>query len=99
MEQRNATGSAILLLKTRDQTTWSVPHFRGDRIMSGIVIGSAAAVISTAVAVVAATLPDAQSLLSPLTEGGNEYAIAAASVLASLPMLAIMSVLAISGRE
>jgi len=67
--------------------------------MSGIAIGSVAAVISTAAAVVVTTLPDAQALLSPLTEGGNEYAMAAASVLASLPMLAIMSVLAISGRE
>lgn len=67
--------------------------------MSGIVIGSAATVISAAAAVVVATLSDAQALLSPLTEGGNEYAIAAASVLASLPTLAIMSVLAVSGRE
>jgi hypothetical protein len=67
--------------------------------MSGIVAGAAAASIAAAATVIVATLPDAQALLSPLTEGGNEYAIAAASVLASLPMLAIMSVLAISGRE
>lgn len=67
--------------------------------MSGIVAGSVAAAIATTATVVAATLPDAQALLSPLTEGGSEYTIAAASVLASLPMLAIMSVLATSGRE
>jgi hypothetical protein len=67
--------------------------------MSGIIAGAAAASIAAAATVIVATLPDAQALLSPLTEGGNEYAIAAASVLASLPMLAIMSVLAISGRE
>ena len=66
--------------------------------MSGIIVGSAVAAITTATVLVA-TLPDAQALLSPLTEGGNEYAIATASVLASLPMLAVMAVLATSGRE
>jgi len=67
--------------------------------MSGLVAGSAAAAITTAVTVVIASLPDAQALLSPLTDGGNEYAIATASVLASLPLLGIMAVLAVSGRE
>ena len=86
MEQRRVTPSAILLLKTRDQTIWSEPHFRGDRIMSGIIVGAAAASIAAAATVIVAALPDAQALLSPLTEGSNEYAIAAASVLASLPM-------------
>jgi hypothetical protein len=98
MEQRRVTPSAILLLKTKDQTIWSEPHFRGDCIMSGIIVGAAASIAAAANVIVAA-LPDAQALLSPLTDGSNEYAIAAASVLASLPMLAIMSVLAISGRE
>lgn len=67
--------------------------------MSAIVAGSAAAVIATAATVVVAALPDAQALLSPLTEGGSEYAVATASVLASIPMLAVMAVLAASGRE
>jgi hypothetical protein len=67
--------------------------------MSGIVIASAAAAITTVATVVVAALPDAQALLSPLTEGGNEYAIATASVLASIPMLGIMAVLATSARE
>ncbi len=67
--------------------------------MSGIVAGSAAFAIATAATVVVAALPDAQALISPLTEGGNEYAIAAASVFASLPALGIMAVLAASGRE
>ena len=67
--------------------------------MSGIIVGAAAASIAAAATVIVAALPDAQALLSPLTEGSNEYAIAAASVLASLPILAIMSVLPISGRE
>jgi hypothetical protein len=67
--------------------------------MSGIIIGSAAAVITTAATVVIATLPDAQALFSPLTEGGNEYAVAAVSMMASLPMLGLMAVLAATGRE
>lgn len=67
--------------------------------MSGIVIGSAAAAVATAATVVVASLPDAQALISPLTEGGNEYAIAVASVLASLPMLGVLTVLAASGCE
>jgi hypothetical protein len=71
----------------------------GDDAMSGLVAASAVAAITTAATVVVASLPDAQALLSPLTDSGNEYAIATASVLASLPMLGIMAVLAISGRE
>ncbi|RUO99532.1 hypothetical protein [Hyphomicrobium sp.] len=67
--------------------------------MSGIVAGSAAAAIATAATVVVASLPDAQALLSPLTDGGNEYAVSALSIFASLPMLGIMAVLAASGRE
>ncbi len=67
--------------------------------MSAIIAGSAAAVIATAATVVVAAFPDAQALLSPLTEGGNEYAIATLSVLSSIPMLGIMAVLAASGRE
>lgn len=67
--------------------------------MSSVVVGSAIAAMTTAATVVFASLPDAQALLSPLTDGGNEYAIATASVLASLPMLGIMAVLAVSGRE
>ncbi len=67
--------------------------------MSGIILGSAAAAMTTAVTVVVASFPDAQALLSPLTDGGNEYAIATASVLASIPMLGVMAVLAVSGRE
>jgi hypothetical protein len=67
--------------------------------MSVIVAGSAAAAIATVATVVIASLPDAQALLLPLTESGNEYAIATASVLASLPLLGFMAVLATSARE
>jgi hypothetical protein len=67
--------------------------------MSGIIVGTAAAALTTAATVVIATIPDAQALLSPLTENGNEYAVAAASIVASFPMLAVLTVLAVSGRE
>jgi len=39
--------------------------------MSVIVAGSAAAAIATVATVVVASLPDAQALLSPLTESGS----------------------------
>jgi hypothetical protein len=67
--------------------------------MSVIVAGSAAAAIATVATVVVASLPDAQALLLPLTESGNEYAVATASLLASLPLLGFMAVLAASARE
>ncbi|MBS0253429.1 MAG: hypothetical protein JSR78_20405 [Proteobacteria bacterium] len=67
--------------------------------MSAVAVGAAGVVIVTAATVLAAAFPDTQALLLPLTEGGSEFAVPAASVLASLPILGIMAVLAISGRE
>lgn len=67
--------------------------------MSAVAVGAAGVAIVTAATVLAAAFPDTQALLSPLTEGGNEYAVPAASVLASLPILGVMAVLAVSGRE
>lgn len=68
--------------------------------MSGIIaLSAAASAATTAATVVIATLPDAQALLSPLTESGSEYAVAAVSILASVPILAVMTVLAASGRD
>lgn len=68
--------------------------------MSGIIALSAAASVAMAAAtVVVATHPDAQALLLPLTDGGNEYAIAALSIVATVSTLAIMTVLVASGRE
>ncbi|HML31160.1 MAG TPA: hypothetical protein PKE16_20420 [Hyphomicrobium sp.] len=63
-----------------------------------VVVGSATAAIATALTVVVASLPDAQALLSPLTEGGNEYAVATASVLASIPMLGVLALLALMAK-
>ncbi|HET6390173.1 hypothetical protein [Hyphomicrobium sp.] len=67
--------------------------------MSVIVVASAAAAITTVATVAVAALPEAHALLSPLTEGGNEYAVTAISILASIPMLGIMAVIATSARE
>ncbi|MET0408417.1 MAG: hypothetical protein ABW006_08615 [Hyphomicrobium sp.] len=67
--------------------------------MSAIIAGSVTAAVATVATVVIAALPDAQALLSPLTESGNEYAVATVSVLASIPVLGIMAVLGVSGRE
>lgn len=66
--------------------------------MAAIVAGSCAsvAILST---VLIAYLPDAHALVLPLVEPGNEYAMGAVSILASLLMLAVLSVLALSGRE
>lgn len=63
-----------------------------------VVVGSAAAALVTALTVVAASLPDAQALLSPLTEGGNEYAVATASVLASVPIISLLALLALTAK-
>ena len=67
--------------------------------MSATIITSAAAALTTAATVIVATLPEAQALLSPLTEGGNEFAIAAAGMLIAFPALALMTIIAGSGRD
>ena len=66
--------------------------------MSCFIVASATAAVATAATVAIATLPDAQALLSPLIDG-NEYAVSSVSILASAPILAVMTVLAASGRE
>lgn len=67
--------------------------------MSATIIASAAAVLTTAATVVAATLPEAQAILSPLTEGGSEYAVTAASLFFAFPVLAILTIAAGSAQD
>lgn len=67
--------------------------------MSGIAALSAAAVVTTAATVVAATLPEARDLFAPLTEGGGEYVVGTISVLASFPLLAVLTTLVVTGRD
>ena len=66
--------------------------------MSCFIAASATAAIATAATVAIATLPDEQAVLAPLIDG-NEYAVSTVSILASAPILAVMTVLAASGRE
>ena len=67
--------------------------------MSATVIASAAAALTTAATVIVATLPEAQALISPLTEGGTEYATAAFGMLISFPILAVLTVIAGSAHD
>lgn len=62
--------------------------------MSAALIGSAAAAIVTAATVVAASSPEAQAVLSPLTEGGSEYATTAVGMLISFPILSVLAIVA-----
>ncbi|MBA2126889.1 hypothetical protein DLM45_11760 [Hyphomicrobium methylovorum] len=66
--------------------------------MSGIVVGTASAIVALGTVLIA-TIPDAHALMAPLVEPGNEYALVSVSILASLPVLSVLSVLALSGRE
>jgi hypothetical protein len=67
--------------------------------MSATIIATTSAALTTVATLTVATLPEARDLLSPITEGGSEGLITTASILLSLPMLAIMTVAAMSGRE
>ena len=67
--------------------------------MSATVIASAAAVLTTAATVIAATLPEAQAILSPLTEGGGEYATTAVAMFIAFPLIAMMTIAAGSAQD
>ena len=67
--------------------------------MSATIIASAAAALTTAATVVVATLPEAHEILSPLTEGGTEFATTAAALLIAFPLLALMTIIAGSARD
>ncbi|MEQ1652187.1 MAG: hypothetical protein ABL897_06855 [Hyphomicrobium sp.] len=67
--------------------------------MSASIIASAAAALTTAATVIVATLPEAQAILSPLTEGGSEFATTAAAIMIAFPILAVMTVIAGSAHD
>jgi hypothetical protein len=67
--------------------------------MSATIITSAAAALTTAATVVVASLPEAQALLSPLTEGGSEFATTAAGLMIAFPIIAVMTVIAGSAQD
>jgi hypothetical protein len=67
--------------------------------MSATLIASAAAALTTAATVVLATIPEAHDLLTPLTEGGTEFATTAAALLIAFPVLAVMTLIAGSNQD
>jgi hypothetical protein len=67
--------------------------------MSATLIASATAALTTAATVIATTMPEAQAILSPLTEGGSEYATTAASILFAFPLIAVMTLIAASAQD
>ena len=67
--------------------------------MSGIIIASATAALTAAATVVVASLPEAQAVLSPLTEGGGEFAMTAVAMIFAFPILAVLTVIAGSSQD
>ncbi len=67
--------------------------------MSATVIGSAAAAFTTAATVIVATMPEAQALLSPITESGSEFATAGVAMLIGFPILAVLTIVAGSAND
>ncbi len=67
--------------------------------MSATLIASVTAAVTTVATVVVASLPEAQAILSPLTEGGSEFATTAAGLMIALPLLAVMTLIAGSAQD
>jgi hypothetical protein len=67
--------------------------------MSATIIGSATAAATTLATVVVASSPEAQAILSPLTEGGSEYATTIVALLISFPALAVLTIIAGSSKD
>lgn len=67
--------------------------------MSATIITAAAAALTTAATVIVATLPEAQAILSPLTEGGSEFAMTAAGLLIAFPFIAVLTLVAGSSQN
>lgn len=67
--------------------------------MSGIVIGSTAAALTTIAAVMVATFPDAAQAVAPFFEVDHEYAAFSAALVTAIPFLAVLTVLAGSARD
>ena len=67
--------------------------------MSAIVITAAATALAAAATVVVTALPEAQAILSPLTEGGGEYATTAVAMFIAFPLIAVMTIAAGSAQD
>ena len=67
--------------------------------MSGIVIGTTAAALTTVATAVIATVPEISQAFAPMFESSHEFAVVSASLLTSLPVLAMLTALVASGRD
>lgn len=67
--------------------------------MSATIITAAATALTTAATVIVATLPEAQAILSPLTEGGSEFAMTAAGLMIAFPFIAVLTLVAGSSQN
>lgn len=67
--------------------------------MPATLIASAATALTTAATVVATTLPEVHAILSPITEGGSEFAITAAGLLIAFPFLAVLTLISASSSD
>lgn len=67
--------------------------------MSGIVIATTTAAVATIGAVAAATIPEVSNAIAPVFEANHEFALVSASILCSLPVLALLMALAGSAQE
>lgn len=67
--------------------------------MSGIVIASTAAALTTVATAMVATFPEVSQAVAPMFETSHEFAVVSASILASVPVLAVLTMLAGSGRR
>ena len=67
--------------------------------MSGIVIGTTAAALTTVATVIVTTLPEVSQAIAPMFESGHEFAVVSTSLLTSLPVLAMLTALVASGRD
>lgn len=63
--------------------------------MSAAILGSAAAIATGLVsAFTFSVVPEAQAVLSPITDGGGEYAATAVGLLFAFPALAVLTLVA-----
>lgn len=67
--------------------------------MSATIAAAATAATATIGTLIVAIMPEARDVLSPVYEGGSEYTVVASSLLLSLPALALLTILAVLGRE
>ena len=67
--------------------------------MSGIVIASTAAALTTVATVMIATFPELSQAIAPVFETSREYAVASIAIIFAVPALAMMTLLAAAAKD